>query len=98
MSNVEVYNDKIIRNFKDGWGYRITEGDIGEIVIHYFEERKEGQFSEEKLRVYAGEMAECLGAALIEKSREMEADFPKAGSEKDSSANNPGTDSVTSRK
>jgi len=78
MSKVEVSNDKIIRD-EDGWGYRITEGDVGEIVVFYFEKRKEGQFSEAKLRVYAGTMAECLGKALIEKSQEMEAGFPKSG-------------------
>ena len=72
MSKVEVYNDKIIRD-EDGWGYRITEDDVDEIVIHYFEERDDGIHSEEKLRVFSSLVAECLGQAIIEKSREMEA-------------------------
>lgn len=78
MAKVEVYSDKIILH-EDGWGYRITEGDVGEMVIFYFEERQEGLHSEEKLRVCSGSVAEYLGQALIDKSREMESGFPKAG-------------------
>ena len=80
MSKVEMYNDKIIRH-EAGWGYRITEGDVGEIVISDFRENSSGIVWEEKLRVCSGAVAECLGKALIEKSREMEVGYPKSGQE-----------------
>jgi len=78
MSKVEVYNDKIIRH-EDGWGYKVTEGDVGEIVIFYFEEKSDGTKFTETVRFGSGLVAESLGQAIIDKSREMEACFPKSG-------------------
>jgi hypothetical protein len=68
--SVSSWTEKIILA-SDGWGYRIGEGDEGEIVIYYFEEREEGKVETEQMRFYTGEVGEALLKALNEKYEEM---------------------------
>lgn len=70
MPDVQFWNDKIIFN-NDGWGYRISEGDVGEAIIYYFEDTPTGRVETEKLRLYLGETTDMLLRALLEKLGEM---------------------------
>ena len=75
MSNVTTWNDKIIFD-DDGFGYRITEGDEGEMVLLYFQEEerngKTHRAETEMLRLYVGELSFLVISKMREKMEEME--------------------------
>ena len=68
---VYTYNEKIIYD-DDGWGYCVTEGDTGEVIVKYFENARGGprQYKEE-MRLYTG-VGELVAKAILEKFQEME--------------------------
>ncbi len=63
--SVLTWDDKIIYD-DDGWGYRVSEGDDGEIIIYYFETIPE-KTEREVFRFYNGEAGRALLKALKEK-------------------------------
>lgn len=69
---MQVWNDKIILD-NDGWGYRITEGDEGEVVLIYFEEMTDGKKETELGRICGTDYIRAIGQKLIEKADEMDA-------------------------
>ncbi|MHA2135992.1 MAG: hypothetical protein ACW99J_19200 [Candidatus Thorarchaeota archaeon] len=71
--STERWNDKIVRN-DDGWGYRVTEGNEGEVVIHYFDETNDGVKDKKLCSLYVNETGFALLDALREKFNEMDSD------------------------
>ena len=67
-----TWNDKIIMSL-DGFGWKITEGDVGEAVLLYFEQTSEGKKETELARICGPEYIRAVGQGLIEKADEMEA-------------------------
>ena len=68
-----ITNTKTITH-PDGWGYKVSEGDECEVVITYFEERKEGNIDRETFRVCNGEAGRALLAAVAEQFDKMDAE------------------------
>lgn len=68
---VHTYNERIIYN-DNGWGYCITEGDTGEVVVKYFENIPGGprQYKDE-MRLYK-DVGELVAKAILDKFKEME--------------------------
>ena len=69
-NNIHVSTDKIITH-RDGWGYRISDGDHGELVIYYFEDTAEGRKETEQMRLHVGEVGDALVDLLCEKYEEV---------------------------
>jgi len=68
---MKVCNDKIIMG--NGWGYKITEGDVGEVVLIYFEHSINGKKETELTRIGGTDYIRALGQQLTEKADEMDA-------------------------
>lgn len=63
-TEVIIYND-------DGWGYRIAEGDEGEIVVYYREDFDNKIQEREHFRVYNSEADRKLLMEILNKMEDM---------------------------
>lgn len=67
---VHTWNDKIVY-CDDGYGYRVSEGDEGEVIIYHFEVHATGKTEKEEMRLYVGEVGDALLEALRDKFHEI---------------------------
>ncbi len=63
---------------RDGWGYRVGEGDVSEVIITYFQETAMGYEDRGTFSLFNGETGRAVLDAITKQFDKMDADDREA--------------------